>query len=221
MADGKGYSPSPFINDFSQMFSMKGKRRRTMISAIELEQLENYFLQDMWPSRKKKELLAQQMCKSERFVDIWFQNRRARMRRLSKEKDTHHDDSLSIPIIRLHSNAGVNVGLLDLGADQAAIKMNEVRPIFKADDVRPTFRADDVRPGSSDQIGGVPDVTVAQTTTNKEGVSNAGCENRKSDQTNPSRSTSTTVGLVQRQGGLLVSTKVGLTLQMNRFSFSF
>ncbi|KAL5009279.1 hypothetical protein ScPMuIL_014860 [Solemya velum] len=223
MADEKDYSPSPFINDFSQMFAMKGKRRRTMISSAELEQLENYFLQDMWPSRKKKELLAQQMCKSERFVDIWFQNRRARMRRLSKEKDTHQEDGLPRPTNRVPSNVSLNVGLLDLGADQAAMKMNEVKPIFRSDDVKPIYRADDVRLSSSNQVDTSPGwqnnpviVTANQSaanTTNQTplntGMSPAGDVSKKSVPTNVGKST--TVGL--NQSGVLVQTNNQTNMQ--------
>ena len=66
-------------------FVPKKKRKRTVISKTDLEQLECLFLEDKWPSRRKKEMLADKLEKSEEFINTWFQNRRAKHRRLQKE----------------------------------------------------------------------------------------------------------------------------------------
>lgn len=63
----------------------KKKRKRTIIPPEDMEKLEALFAGDQWPSRATKEALAREMDKSEHFVSIWFQNRRARARRDGSE----------------------------------------------------------------------------------------------------------------------------------------
>ena len=63
------------------MEESKKKRRRTMIPPAHLEKLEELFKSEPWPSRIKKYKLATELSQSEQFVSIWFQNRRARMKK--------------------------------------------------------------------------------------------------------------------------------------------
>ena len=57
------------------------RRRRTIITPDQLEQLERAFKLDPWPVRHKKEEIARDLGKTEVFVSTWFQNKRARVRR--------------------------------------------------------------------------------------------------------------------------------------------
>lgn len=66
---------------------MKKKRKRTVISKKDLEKLEALFQQDKWPDRSKKMHLASVISKSENFISTWFQNRRAKYRRLQNDTE--------------------------------------------------------------------------------------------------------------------------------------
>ena len=58
------------------------KRRRTVISPDEIEKLEESFEKEQKPDRIAKLELAKQLSKPESFVNIWFQNRRAKERKM-------------------------------------------------------------------------------------------------------------------------------------------
>ena len=58
------------------------KRRRTVISRDEIEKLEDSFEKEQKPDRITKHELAKQLSKPESFVNIWFQNRRAKERKM-------------------------------------------------------------------------------------------------------------------------------------------
>lgn len=67
----------------SKQTDSKKRRKRTIITKNVLERLEKMFAEDQWPSRQRKEILSAEINKSENFVNNWFQNRRARMKRTS------------------------------------------------------------------------------------------------------------------------------------------
>ncbi|OWF53392.1 diencephalon/mesencephalon homeobox protein 1-A-like [Mizuhopecten yessoensis] len=77
---------------------MKKKRKRTVISKKDLEKLEALFQQDKWPDRSKKMHLAMVISKSENFISTWFQNRRAKFRRLQHDTETlvKNDDTVKL-----------------------------------------------------------------------------------------------------------------------------
>ena len=58
------------------------KRRRTVVSRDEIEKLEDSFEKEQKPDRITKLELAKQLSKPESFVNIWFQNRRAKERKM-------------------------------------------------------------------------------------------------------------------------------------------
>lgn len=70
---------------------VKKRRRRTIISSKDLEKLEGLFKISKWPDRIQKGRLSKTIGKSENFISTWFQNRRARMRRLARQKDLLDD----------------------------------------------------------------------------------------------------------------------------------
>ena len=57
------------------------RRKRTIITAEQLEKLENTFKQEQWPNKMCKERVAYELGSNEQFVSIWFQNKRARVKR--------------------------------------------------------------------------------------------------------------------------------------------
>jgi hypothetical protein len=85
-------TPSRTTSD--RRIDRKKKRKRTVICPKELEKLENLFQVEPWPSRSSKETLAFDIGKSENFISVWFQNRRARMRRETKSTS----ESLETPV---------------------------------------------------------------------------------------------------------------------------
>ena len=60
---------------------IRKRRKRTIITAEQLEKLEKTFKQEQWPNKLRKERLAFELGSSEQFVSIWFQNKRARVKR--------------------------------------------------------------------------------------------------------------------------------------------
>ncbi|XP_072163447.1 uncharacterized protein [Diadema setosum] len=70
----------------SAMFPRK-RRKRTIITAEQLLKLESLFKQEQWPGREKKEELAREIEMSTHFVNIWFQNKRSRVKKLAQEEE--------------------------------------------------------------------------------------------------------------------------------------
>ena len=62
-------------------WTYKPRRKRTVIPAKELERLEKLFSENNWPNRQQKQSLAADLGRSKQFVNIWFQNKRARVKK--------------------------------------------------------------------------------------------------------------------------------------------
>ncbi|XP_064611666.1 retina and anterior neural fold homeobox protein 2-like [Liolophura sinensis] len=60
---------------------------RVRFTAEQLEILEQQFEENHYPGRVDREYLSQQLCLTEANVRVWFQNRRARLRRSNKCSD--------------------------------------------------------------------------------------------------------------------------------------
>ena len=67
------------------------KRRRTVITPDEIERLEDSFRAEPKPDRNLKLDLARELSKTENFINIWFQNRRAKERKLIKNPQEEED----------------------------------------------------------------------------------------------------------------------------------
>lgn len=78
-------------------FVLKKRRRRTIINSKDLEKLESLFKTSKWPDRAQKVRLSKAIGKTENFISTWFQNRRARMRRLARQKDLLDDVDVGNP----------------------------------------------------------------------------------------------------------------------------
>ncbi|XP_060070527.1 diencephalon/mesencephalon homeobox protein 1-A-like [Ylistrum balloti] len=122
---------------------MKKKRKRTVIGKKDLEKLEGLFQQDKWPDRNKKMNLAVSISKSENFISTWFQNRRAKYRRLQQDTDalvknddgvklTFHDVRFSNKELSKNSNiiynkdkeTGGNSNQVPIGLEEIKLELN-------------------------------------------------------------------------------------------------
>ncbi|XP_038046997.1 LIM homeobox transcription factor 1-alpha-like [Patiria miniata] len=80
------------------------RRRRTIIGADQLMKMEQLYKQEQWPGREKKEALAREIGMSTHFVNIWFQNKRSRMKKLAQEEE-------ELEILRQSRSPGTTVKL--------------------------------------------------------------------------------------------------------------
>ena len=63
------------------------KRPRTTITAKQLETLRTAYTQSSKPSRHVREQLSQETGLDMRVIQVWFQNRRAKDKRMKKEEE--------------------------------------------------------------------------------------------------------------------------------------
>ncbi|XP_022081449.1 protein gooseberry-like isoform X2 [Acanthaster planci] len=71
----------------TSLLTGRKRRRRTIIAADQLMKMEELYKQEQWPGREKKESLAREIGMSTHFVNIWFQNKRSRMKKLAQEEE--------------------------------------------------------------------------------------------------------------------------------------
>ncbi|XP_071963280.1 uncharacterized protein [Antedon mediterranea] len=84
--DGSAYGTSPNSCPSWLENAKRKRRKRTVIEPEQLLQLESLYLRDSWPSKQKKAQLALRWGMSTRFVNIWFQNKRSRMKKMAQEQ---------------------------------------------------------------------------------------------------------------------------------------
>ncbi|OAD80956.1 Homeodomain-like DNA binding domain-containing transcription factor, partial [Phycomyces blakesleeanus NRRL 1555(-)] len=67
-------------------------RKRTRATADQLAVLEDTFAVNVSPNSKLRKQLAEQLQMSERSIQIWFQNRRAKVKHIQKraQMKMHH-----------------------------------------------------------------------------------------------------------------------------------
>ena len=75
-------NPSDFAID-----GPKKKRKRTIITPEQLASLNDFFNREQWPNRARKVKLAHEIGMTENFVSVWFQNKRAKIKRDIEEND--------------------------------------------------------------------------------------------------------------------------------------
>ena len=76
--------PTSFFSDPS--LHLRPQKPRTIFRPDQLEILEKAFKTNSYPSAKKKRILAANTNLTDERVRIWFQNRRAKEKRLKEEK---------------------------------------------------------------------------------------------------------------------------------------
>lgn len=86
------YTPLP-VADGNQ------KRPRTTITAKQLETLRKAYNQSSKPSRHVREQLSQETGLDMRVIQVWFQNRRAKDKRMKKEEEQQGATSPTTPTV--------------------------------------------------------------------------------------------------------------------------
>ncbi|XP_074733363.1 LIM/homeobox protein Lhx4 isoform X1 [Strix uralensis] len=81
-----GLVPAPLLADDSEAGA---KRPRTTITAKQLETLKNAYKNSPKPARHVREQLSSETGLDMRVVQVWFQNRRAKEKRLKKDAGRH------------------------------------------------------------------------------------------------------------------------------------
>lgn len=75
------------------------KRPRTTITAKQLETLRKAYNQSSKPSRHVREQLSQETGLDMRVIQVWFQNRRAKDKRMKKEEEQQGATSPTTPTV--------------------------------------------------------------------------------------------------------------------------
>ncbi|XP_076850366.1 homeobox expressed in ES cells 1 [Brachyhypopomus gauderio] len=81
--DGKGTSPTDSYRETLNWYM--GRRPRTAFSSVQIEILESVFRVNSYPGIDVREELAQKLHLDEDRIQIWFQNRRAKLKRSHRE----------------------------------------------------------------------------------------------------------------------------------------
>ena len=89
----------------SQSFDDSRKKKRNRATPEQVAVLESFFYTTPCPNSKQREELASQINMPERSVQIWFQNRRAKMRNMQKQNQANMNVSGRMPIPRWRRNS--------------------------------------------------------------------------------------------------------------------
>lgn len=73
------------------MMSSSSSKKRTRASPEQLAILEETFQNNTSPNSKMRELLGEKLGMNERSIQIWFQNRRAKVKLMQKRAQSPHD----------------------------------------------------------------------------------------------------------------------------------
>ena len=80
------------------------KRPRTTITAKQLDTLRSAYNQSSKPSRHVREQLSQETGLDMRVIQVWFQNRRAKDKRMRKEEDQQGTTSPTTPTLGIEGD---------------------------------------------------------------------------------------------------------------------
>ncbi|KAF9995547.1 hypothetical protein BGZ65_008816 [Modicella reniformis] len=83
-------------------------KKRTRASVEQLAILEDTFLTNQSPNSKVREILAKKVKMSERSIQIWFQNRRAKVKQAQKRTELVQQEAMKAQYLSTCAAAGIN-----------------------------------------------------------------------------------------------------------------
>ena len=89
----------------TRSFEDPHKKKRNRATPEQVAVLESFFYSTPCPNSKQREDLASQISMPERSVQIWFQNRRAKMRNMQKQNQANMNMGGRMPIPRWRRNS--------------------------------------------------------------------------------------------------------------------
>eukprot|EP00834_Sanchytrium_tribonematis_P000814 NODE_16_length_49026_cov_1.035992.p9 type:complete len:375 gc:universal NODE_16_length_49026_cov_1.035992:35930-34806(-) len=89
----------------TRSFEESRKKKRNRATPEQVAVLESFFYTTPCPNSKQREELATQIHMPERSVQIWFQNRRAKLRNMQKQSQANMNVSGRVPIPRWRRNS--------------------------------------------------------------------------------------------------------------------
>jgi hypothetical protein len=87
-----------------------GSKKRTRANQEQLAVLEEVFANNTSPNSKFREALAAKLGMSERSIQIWFQNRRAKSKLLQRRRSQMHEDAMRAQSMYGMMSQGVALG---------------------------------------------------------------------------------------------------------------
>lgn len=98
-------------------------KKRTRASVEQLAILEDTFLTNQSPNSKVREILAKKVKMSERSIQIWFQNRRAKVKQAQKRSELVQQEAMKAQYLNNCAAAGVAPQpMYGFGAPTAGVK---------------------------------------------------------------------------------------------------
>jgi len=72
-----------------EKYTTYGKRPRTILTTAQRKKFKQAFQISQKPTRKTRESLAMETCLSPRVVQVWFQNQRAKIKKIARKQQQH------------------------------------------------------------------------------------------------------------------------------------